>query len=342
MRISRRIVAVARNLLSTFRTISVAFLALVLSAVAANAEDIAGSADHPLMPRYEGSEIVAYASHDFSDYRLLNAPAKNYGGLDKNNDATLLLEGKLTRISYRAPAERSALEIFRNYENALDAAGFEVIFTCDRDACGGRNFNHAVAEGNLYSLFGEYQAEQRYLAAKLPRPEGDVYAAVYVVMNKSGGGPNKNRAMVQLDLVEIEPMEERMVVVEASEMETGLATEGRIALYGILFDFDKDTIRPDSKPQLDEIGKLLSESPELEVLVVGHTDSAGSLDYNADLSERRAASVVKALVDDYGIDAARLTPVGVGMAAPVASNRTEDGRGKNRRVELVERPGEDA
>lgn len=314
-----------------------AFIAMSLAALTAHAADIEGSADHALVPRYEDSEIVAYASEEFSDYRLLNAPVKNYGGLDKNHDATLLLEGKLARISYRAPAERSVLEVFRNYENALKAAGFETIFTCDRDACGGRNFNHAMAEGNLYSLFGEYQAEQRYLAAKLPRPEGDVYAAVYVVMNKSGGGPNKDRAMVQLDVVELKPMEDKMVVLDVSALDAGLATDGRIAVYGILFDFDKADIRPDSKPQLDEIATLLKERPELQVLIVGHTDNKGTLDYNQVLSAKRAGAVVDALTGTYGIDAARLTPVGAGMAAPVATNRTEEGRAKNRRVEIVER-----
>lgn len=316
-----------------------AFLALVISlcAFSAYAADIEGSADHALVPRYEGSEIVAYQSDAFSEHRLLNAPAANYGGIDKNHDATLLLEGKVTRISYRAPAGRSALEVFRNYENALVAAGMETIFSCSRDACGGRNFNHAIAEGNLYSLFGEYQAEQRYLAAKLARPKGDAYVALYVVMNTSGGGPNKDRAMLQLDVVELQPMEDRMVVLDADALDAGLAADGRIAVYGILFDFDKADIRSDSKPQLDEIASLLEARPELEVLIVGHTDSKGALDYNQLLSARRAGAVVEALTGTYGIDAGRLTPVGVGMAAPVATNRTEEGRAANRRVEIVER-----
>jgi OmpA-OmpF porin, OOP family len=143
--------------------------------------------------------------------------------------------------------------------------------------------------------------------------------------------------MVQLTVVELRPMEERMVVVEASDMQRELAADGRVAVYGILFDFDSDRMRPDSRPQLEEIGKLLKDSPGLEVLIVGHTDSQGGYDYNVDLSKRRAASVVDALVGEHGIERARLTPVGVGMAAPVATNRSEDGRARNRRVELVER-----
>lgn len=305
--------------------------------VTADAADIEGSTDHALVPRYEDSEIVAYASEEFSDYRLLNARAENYGGLDKNIEATLSLEGKVTRITYRAPADRSVLEVFRNYENALKEAGFETIFACDRDACGGRNFNHAIAEDNLYSLFGEYEEEQRYLAARLKRDEGDAYVALYAALNQAGGGPNKDRTMVQLDVIELKPMEEKMVVLDASALDAGLATDGRIAVYGILFDFDKADLRPDSKPQLDQIATLLQERPDLNVLIVGHTDNKGTLDYNQLLSAERAGAVVDALERTYGIDATRLTAVGAGMAAPVATNRTEKGRASNRRVEIVER-----
>lgn len=313
-----------------------AFLLTLCGFNAAFAVDVAGSADHDQIPRYEGSEIVSYIAEEFTDYRLLTAPVKNYGGLDKNPGATLPLEGKLTRISYRAPADRAVLEVFRNYENALKAAGYEVAFTCEKDACGGRNFNHAVAAGKLYSLYGEYQAEQRYLAAKLSRPEGDIYAAVYAVMNKSGGGANRNRTMVQLDLVEMKPMEDRMVVLDAGALQAEITTAGRVAVYGILFDFDKASIRPNSKPQLDEIAAFLKAHPELKVLIVGHTDAKGALEYNRDLSLQRAQAVVEALAAENGIDRGRLTAVGIGMAAPVATNRTEEGRARNRRVEIVE------
>ncbi len=315
-----------------------AAIMLTLALVAtSHAADIQGSRDHPLIPRYEGAEIVKYATNEFTDFRLPNAKATAYGGLDKNRDATLSLEGKLTRISYRAPEGRSILEVFRNYENALKEAGFEELFACDREDCGGRNFNHTLWSGDLYSLFGDYHAEQRYLAGKVKRPEGDVYVGLYAVENKAGGGPNKDRTMVQLDVIEVQPMEEKMVVLDAGTLDTGLSSEGRIAVYGILFDFDEADIRPESKPQLEEIARLLNDCSDLNVLIVGHTDNKGALDYNQSLSARRAQSVVDALSGSYGIDAARMTPVGVGMAAPVATNRTEDGRAANRRVELVER-----
>jgi len=304
-----------------------------LGAGLASAADIQGSADHPLIPRYQDAEILKYDSQAFAEYPLLIAPAKAYGGLAKNLEATQRLEGKLTRIHYRAPAERTALEVYRNYQQALKDAGFETLFGCSIDTCGGRNFNHAVTSDNLLR---ESQQTQHYLAAKLPRAQGDVYTALYVVESRSGG-ENKGRALVQLAVLEVKPMEQRMQVLEANELQRDLGSKGKVALYGILFDTDRDSMRADSKPQLEEIAKLLKASPQLKVLVVGHSDATGALDYNRELSQRRAQSIVEALAGELGIARGRLTAVGVGMAAPVASNRTEEGRALNRRVELVDR-----
>lgn len=312
---------------------SLVFLSVGLQTATA---DVKGGKDHSLLPRYEGSEIIRYEHRAFDEYRLLTGPVKRHGGREKNEEATLLLEGAFTQIAYRAPAKRSSLEVFRNYEQAFKEAGFQTIYTCARENCGGRNFGLTVGSGPLYMLFGDQQAEQRFLSAKLSRPEGDVYASVYVILHRSGGGPNMDRALALLEIVEIKPMEKRMTVVEAPAMERDLAAAGRVAVYGILFDFDKDTMRADSKPQLDEIAKLLKNRSSLKVLIVGHTDARGGMDYNRTLSERRAQSIVAALARDYGIERSRLSPVGVGMAAPVSSNRNDQGRALNRRVELVD------
>ncbi|HSX89498.1 MAG TPA: DUF4892 domain-containing protein [Pseudomonas sp.] len=315
------------------RTIGVAGLGMVLT-FAGQAADLAGSSDHPLIPRYEGAEIIAQETQAFTDKAFLIAPAKAYGGLAKNLEASQTLEGKLTRLTYRAPPERTPLEVYRNYRQAMQDAGFEMRFECEREQCGGRNFNHAVINT---SAFREYHQEQRYLLGKLARPEGDVYAALYVVLNKDGGGPNRGRSMVQLDVLEQQAMEQRMTVLEAPVMQADIDAQGRVALYGILFDFDQASLREDSAAQLEEIAKLLKARPALKVLVVGHSDGKGALDYNRDLSQRRAEAIVARLASQYGIAAGRMTALGVGMAAPVASNRDEAGRALNRRVELVER-----
>jgi outer membrane protein OmpA-like peptidoglycan-associated protein len=223
--------------------------------------------------------------------------------------------------------------VFRNYEAELKKAGFEPIFTCRNEICGGRNFNHSVAE---YGIFGDLYEDQHYLAARLKRAEGDVYTAIYVALGSVRGGP-RDTPYVQVDVIETRPMETGMVTVDAAAMRKGLTAEGHVALYNIYFGTDSADIAPASKPALDEVAKLLRSQPELKLLVIGHTDNVGEIQYNLGLSQRRATAVVRALQKGYAIKPERLTAAGVGMYAPVASNKSEDGRAKNRRVELVER-----
>ena len=126
-----------------------------------------------------------------------------------------------------------------------------------------------------------------------------------------------------------------MVTVDANAMAKEIAATGHVAVYGIHFDTNRADLKPESDAALEEIAKLLKLDPNLKLLVVGHTDNVGGYDANMTLSDRRAAAVFQALTSKHGIPAVRLRAVGVGMAAPVAPNETEEGRAKNRRVELV-------
>ena len=105
----------------------------------------------------------------------------------------------------------------------------------------------------------------------------------------------------------------------------------------IYFDFDKSDVKSESDPTLKEISKLLSENPKLNLYVVGHTDNVGDYDYNMKLSQARADAVVKTLVSKYNVNKNRLTSGGVGPLAPVTTNDTEEGKAKNRRVELIKK-----
>ncbi|HWB96686.1 MAG TPA: OmpA family protein, partial [Bryobacteraceae bacterium] len=120
------------------------------------------------------------------------------------------------------------------------------------------------------------------------------------------------------------------------DMRQALRDSGKVALYGVYFDTDKDVVKAESQPTLQEIAKLLKSEPALKLHVVGHTDNQGKTDYNLDLSKRRAASVVHELTVKFGIPATRLDAFGCGVYSPAATNSTDDGREKNRRVELVE------
>lgn len=178
-------------------------------------------------------------------------------------------------------------------------------------------------------LIADEDRYQRYLSAKLSSPEADVYVSLYV----SSGWLYP---AVQLDIIEVKPMETGLVTVNADALAENIARTGHVAVYGIYFDTGKADIKPESEPILQEIAKLLQQNPELKLYVVGHTDNVGDLTYNMELSQARADAVVKVLVSKYGADVNRLKAYGVGPLAPVTSNKAEEGRAKNRRVELVE------
>lgn len=141
--------------------------------------------------------------------------------------------------------------------------------------------------------------------------------------------------LYQLIIVEKKGMAQE-VVADAKTMAADIGTSGKVAIYGIYFDFNKADVKPESEPTLKEITKLLQQEAKLKLYVVGHTDNVGGLDYNMKLSQQRAEAVVKELMSKYKVDGTRLSALGVGPAAPVTSNKIEEGRAKNRRVELVE------
>jgi outer membrane protein OmpA-like peptidoglycan-associated protein len=130
---------------------------------------------------------------------------------------------------------------------------------------------------------------------------------------------------------------EQDIVVDANSMMSDINAQGRVALYGIYFDFDKTEVKPESDPTLKEITKLLSDNPSLNLFVVGHTDNTGDYKYNMKLSQERAEAVVKVLVSKYNVNSKRLTSAGVGPLAPFTTNDTEEGKAQNRRVELIKK-----
>jgi outer membrane protein OmpA-like peptidoglycan-associated protein len=121
----------------------------------------------------------------------------------------------------------------------------------------------------------------------------------------------------------------KMPSVKLKKIEAGK----NIVLNNIFFDFDKATLRPDSKPELDRVAKVLKDNPSMKIEISGHTDSKGSATYNLKLSESRAKSVVDYLIEN-GIDKTKLTYKGYGFIKPIASNETEEGRQRNRRTEF--------
>lgn len=305
----------------------VALLAVALPVLAPASGMSQEVKDHPLISRYPGSEIAYLPKSSVKEFDEVILPMGPYqnGKISK----TERVEGKVSRLIYKNPRERSTLEIFRNYQQALAKASFQTLFTCSDRECGDASkgpLNEAVTDFGSWCVASSIQCPEpmRYIVAKLSRPAGDVYAAVKVRTEDT-----------YLVVVDVKPMQGGMVTIGAKEMAADISKSGHVSIYGIYFDTDKSVIKSESKQSIAEIAKLLSEQPSLRLHVVGHTDNVGVLGHNMTLSKQRAEAVVNALVTEHRVAASRLMANGVGPLAPVASNGAEEGRAKNRRVELV-------
>ncbi len=299
--------------------------------------DVKGASDHKAVGRYDGSRITFYEARAYDEIRMPAQPLKRE---DRDNPAgwQITVSGEHTAIRYEGPIERSALEIMRNYEAALKKNGFDVRFFCRGEA--------ECSPGRMVPTFweaarGKIQMPSAwdsivYLLAERDAPDGKLTVAIMGLETKASG----NRPLtpfVAVTVVKGKAMEtDRIKLVQASEIEQALGRDGRIAIYGIYFDFDKADLKSESAPQIAQVAELLKRNTQLSVLIVGHTDGMGAIYYNQSLSQRRAQAVVAALSGQHGIAANRLMSAGAGMTAPVATNRTEEGRALNRRVEIVE------
>ena len=208
------------------------------------------------------------------------------------------VEGKFTFITYAIAdrkAEPSKVAIVRNYENAILKAGGKVL----------------------------HQQPDWWVNGKIAKDGREVW-----VQAERGNGT------IWLRIVEKQAMVQH-VVADAAALGGDLQSTGHAAVYGIYFDTGKAEVKPESKGALEEIARLLAQQPGLRLCVVGHTDMTGPMEANLKLSQARAEAVAKALVAQHGVAASRLRSHGVGPLAPVATNDTEEGKAKNRRVELV-------
>lgn len=329
--------------------------------------DIEGAADNLLARRYEGSFIVSYEKSAYTDFTVPLSPlvkSADPDARDKNNnriyapEKKVEVEGALTRLAYVLPEGRSPLEVLRNYQDVIEAAGGEVLFECKKEDCGGDAGRSTSGGGGDMSLamYFLYDSDlkdadfsngkcalsssindQRFLSAKVAQEAGDSYVTVqtFSLIDDLYCKELNGRTIALVHVLEPKGRDKKMVLVEAAKMADSLSTTGSISLYGIYFDTAKADIKPESDPTLKEIATLLANEPAMGVIVVGHTDNQGAFDYNIDLSSRRAQAVKAALASKYGVDAKRLTAAGAGMMAPVASNDSDEGRAKNRRVVLV-------
>lgn len=306
------------------------------------AQDIEGVVEHPMIERYPGQVIAWQHIENYQPYRVAVGPVSGYRKIADWIDT----EGRVTRTFYKLEGEeRSYSEVYKNYLDALIAENFEILgegFSADRKgiAIGSRQWmevtfgaNPAAKPGAVGTMFSGTSSSggAGAIVATKERAAGTVYVVAYVEQH------SKNYIGALIDIVEVEAAETGLIVVDAEAIGSDIDEYGRVVLDGIVFDFDKATLKTESKSALDAIAEYLGSNPDKQFYVVGHTDSKGTFAYNRKLSSDRAQAVVDALRQDYGVASERLAPHGVGPLSPVFSNKSDNGSEKNRRVELVEK-----
>ena len=286
------------------KLLTLAALAATLAAPA-HAADVEGCKDHPAFNRMPNYQIADCEAKEFDAQAFHTKIGADCAAPVQE------IEGRTWRYDYRLIEGRTAgssLQVQRNFANAVRAAGGTVV------AEGG-----GITSPNALCHNGS--TRDRAALFKLARGAGETWAMV--VPFDAGHG-------YELFIVERQAMQQDIV---ANDLLDRINQEGRVSLY-LHFDTGLATIKPASLSQLDQAAQMLKAAPALKIEVAGHTDNAGTPDANLKLSQARAASVVQALVS-RGIAATRLVAKGYGQGAPLADNKTEEGRAKNRRVELV-------
>jgi len=268
-------------------------------------------ADHPAISSYPGSRILSHKAVEFDVYHLtIRNQADDLWEQVK-------LEGNIFRIQYRNPVRRSALEIFRNYEQALRRSGARFVYQCEPRTCAAWPLYKEQRLTNMGS--GSFYG----LAAQFNHRGAESWAVVAV-----------SNSVTWIHIVERKLMQGGLVRVDARAMAEAIYSKGFVSLDAIQFDTGKATIKPESKSALEQIAQLLRNEANLALEVTGHTDDTGTPTGNQQLSLDRARSVIQSLTTEYRIPIGRLRPKGVGQSEPVSSNATETGRAANRRVVL--------
>lgn len=284
--------------------------------------DKEGSKDHPLIQRFKQSYIYDYEETSFEPYTIVSG--KSDGSKFTSIEE---IEGKIYRIFYSLPTDAgSVYEVYSNYLNALKNSGAEIIFNCKNTSDCGRYFWDFLRDKDFKMQMPAYYGEElAYIAAKFNKNGKGYYVSIIP-------GYGLGEMGYEVTVVEVEELEQQ---INMEGIEKAMSDKGKVSLYGILFDTGSDLVKQSSYNEIELIAQYLKKHPEVKVYIVGHTDNTGGYQANMDLSSRRADAVREILFSKYGISKDRMISSGVGPLSPEDKNTTEEGRKKNRRVEVV-------
>ncbi|NOX40440.1 MAG: OmpA family protein [Alphaproteobacteria bacterium] len=291
----------------------------------------------PVLQFPEGA-IQSYQS--ISPVGTLKMPVGPYanGKIDRAR-----VEGEISRLVWKTPAnDTNTLDLMNPLRSQLKDAGYSVLFECATRNCGGFDFRFktdVVAEPEMHVDLGDF----RYLAASKRTKNGDEFIGLLVSRSPERGFIQVTNIGTPIEPVEKVSASTKNPFSEAAPVAPVVVTgvsdvleqQGVVVLEGLEFQNGSADLSGDGSKSLQELAAFLTAHPKDAVVLVGHTDATGTLARNVALSRERAASVMKRLVETYGVSQGQISAEGVGYLSPRASNATDEGRRKNRRVEVV-------
>lgn len=263
---------------------------------------------------------------------------------------TIVAEGRVIREAWHLTGQATTLELLAPLRTQLTDQGYEILFECETQSCGGFDFRYetdVISEPEMHVNLGDF----RFISAQRDSDEGSDYVTLLVSRSSSTGyvqfvkvTPSDTAPTTEADLATKSPsglavMPSALPSAITSFASEGIAADleriGRTILSDLSFETGSSRLTDTTFASLDELATYLRENPERKVTLVGHTDASGSLDANIALSRSRARAVQERLISTYDIPGAQLEADGVGYLMPLASNLTDEGRAANRRVEVV-------
>lgn len=251
------------------------------------------------------------------------------------------VEGALDQRAFRLEAPgMTTLALMGPLRDQVLAAGYEVIFECDARACGGFDFRFhtdVMPEPDMHVDMGDFRflsalAGEEVVSILVSRSAGSAYIQITRV-TKAPLAPKPVETPVKLE----DDGTPRAVdaTLPSSNIGAALDEVGSAVLDDLDFASGAATLTDGEYASLAAVAAWLQANPDGTIVLVGHTDASGSLAANTALSERRAEAVAEVLINRFAVDPARVEAKGVGFLAPIATNQTEEGRQKNRRVEVI-------
>ena len=307
---------------------------LILIIIVLNAQTIPAQEQQALVSPFKGSTLIGSYNTQFTGLIMLVNPLDS-----KKNPATMVKEGELNSNIYKSPENVSTYELYKSYLGLFTGADFDILLDCKVPDCNVKNItNGTYGYPNYVFINRTYEGEisssekgyltgwtEYYLSVKKTTADGTYYIMILI---------SSQRNLYSIDVLKVDEMDEESVNLSPELLKEKIKSEGKAVLEGIFFETGKAIIMEESNPALAQIAIYLNENPEFYYYVVGHTDDTGNFEENLSLSEKRANAVIEAL-KAIGVNVSRLNGHGVGPLSPSATNQTEIGKSKNRRVELV-------